>query len=88
MTASLLTAVVVRETPHHTKPPVGPTEAEVTAALPYEVQILLPGGLCDNIQAAFMDEAARFINVPIENREAVKERIEDYRNWLQRKGCG
>jgi hypothetical protein len=35
-----------------------------------------------------MDEAARFINVPIENREAVKERIEDYRNWLQRKGCG
>ena len=68
--------------------PGPPTEAEVVSKLSMEVRVLLKDGLCDNIHAAFMVEVERFPKTPAANRGPVEERIEYYRSWLRRKGCG
>lgn len=81
----VVTLVAIPETRHQ---PTPPTEAEVVAKLPADVRVLLAGGLCDNIQAGFMVEVQRFPMTPQVNRPAVLERIEYYREWLRRKGCG
>jgi len=87
MGASLLTVVLSYQTDNFIQPVV-PTETQIIAQLPNEVQVLLPGGLCDSIHAAFLLEVERFPMTPTANRRAVLERIEYYRDWLRRKGCG
>ena len=87
MAASLTTVVVAYQADNFVQPVV-PNEAEIIASLPKEVQVLLPEGLCDNIHSAFMLEVQRLPLTPSANRRAVQERIEYYREWLRRKGCG
>lgn len=63
-------------------------EVNIVALLPKEVQVLLPNGLCDNIHAVFLMEVENFPNLPQPQRPAALERVEYYREWLRRKGCG
>lgn len=88
MGASVVTVVLVRPTEHKPPDPPEPTVADLVTKLPKEVQVLLPGGLCDNIHAAFMIEVQRLPMTPTANRDVVQERIDYYREWLRRKNCG
>jgi hypothetical protein len=67
---------------------VGTTEAVPEVVLPYRVQILLRGGLCDNIQSVFETLVRDFPHVLQPQRQEALADIEYYRTWLQRKNCG
>lgn len=83
MAASVVTITLVRP---DEKP--GPTEEDIVQKLPNQVQVLLAGGLCDNIHEVFLQEAMNLPKIPYANRGPAQERIEYYREWLRRKGCG
>ena len=70
------------------KEPPKPTEAEIVAQLPKAVQVLLPGGLCDNIHGAFLLEVDTFRTTPQPKQAEVLARIAYYRGLLREKGCG
>jgi hypothetical protein len=63
-------------------------EVNIVPLLPKQVQVLLPNGLCDNIHNVFLMEVQTFPHLPQPQRASALERIEYYREWLRRTGCG
>jgi hypothetical protein len=83
VTISLISTMVLREASHHIPPPIEPT----IDVLPYEVRILLPGQLCDNLQGTLQYWIDTFLTTPQVGRPEILVNVQEVHSLMRLRGC-
>jgi hypothetical protein len=84
VTLSLLSVVALREASHLEVPAIVEPTVDV---LPYKVRILLPGQLCDNLQATLQFYVRTFISAPQSQRPRLHANVEEIHAVMKDRGC-
>jgi hypothetical protein len=83
VTISLISTLVLREASHHIAPPIEPT----IDVLPYEVRVLLPGQLCDNLQGTLQYWVDTFLSTPQVGRPDLLVNVQEVHALMRERGC-